>query len=68
MPLYEYDCHDCEQPFEKRVSISQADDAIMCPRCGGKRTKRRLSRIAIKGQTTSVSSSAPVPASTSGFS
>ena len=60
MPLYEYDCPGCGQPFEKRVSMSQAD-AVPCPNCGGTHTKRKLSRISIKGQTTYTS--APAPAS-----
>ncbi|MBE2268040.1 MAG: zinc ribbon domain-containing protein [Anaerolinea sp.] len=59
MPLYEYDCPGCGQTFEKRVSMSQAD-AVTCPNCGGKHPQRKLSRIAIKGQT--VVSSAPAPA------
>lgn len=58
MPLYEYDCPGCGQSFEKRVSMNQADE-VACPNCGGRHTKRKLSRIAIKGQTTSASASAP---------
>ncbi len=56
MPLYEYDCPGCGQPFEKRQPMSQADQTT-CPHCGNVHPRRRLSRIAIKGQSTSSSSS-----------
>jgi putative FmdB family regulatory protein len=59
MPLYEYVCPGCEQSFEKRVPIAEADHAS-CPHCGSPQTKRRLPRIAIQLQnvsTTPVSSS-----------
>jgi len=46
MPIYEYDCPACGQPFEKRMSIAEADKAA-CPNCGNPTTKRRLSRIAV---------------------
>lgn len=55
MPLYEYDCPGCGQPFEKRVRMSEADNAPPCPNCGNKHARRKLSRIAIKGQTASAS-------------
>jgi len=60
MPLYDYDCPGCGQTFEKRVRMSQADE-VPCPNCGGTHTKRKISRIAVRG--TSTYSSAPVPAS-----
>ena len=46
MPIYEYCCADCEKKFEKRRSMSQADDEIACPDCGGVHTNRGLSRFA----------------------
>lgn len=61
MPMYEYDCPGCGQTFEKRVSMSQADHVI-CPVCGGEHAKRKLARIAIKGQNTASAYSAPAPA------
>jgi putative FmdB family regulatory protein len=53
MPLYEYVCPDCQQPFEKRVSIAEADQTA-CPHCGSPQTKRQLSRIALQFQNMSV--------------
>jgi putative FmdB family regulatory protein len=49
MPLYEYVCPECQQLFEKRVAIAEADQAA-CPRCGSQHTKRQLSRIALQFQ------------------
>ncbi|MBK8026936.1 MAG: zinc ribbon domain-containing protein [Chloroflexi bacterium] len=59
MPLYEYDCPGCGQAFEKRMPMSQADSAT-CPKCGNEYSQRRLSRISVKGQSTSSYASAPV--------
>jgi len=46
MPIYEYSCAECEKQFEKRRSMSQADDEIPCPDCGSIHTHRGLSRFA----------------------
>lgn len=48
MPIYEYRCLDCK----RRVSLffrSFADiqDKPACPRCGGTRLVRRISRVAV---------------------
>lgn len=46
MPLYEYDCLDCEESFEVLRPMAQADQSIACEICGGERTARSLSLIA----------------------
>lgn len=49
MPIYEYTCHDCQH----KVSLlwrSYADAqsrAPICPRCGGTRLTRLISRVAV---------------------
>jgi putative FmdB family regulatory protein len=60
MPLYEYNCPNCEHAFEKRVPMAEADQTA-CPHCGSLHTKRRLPRIALQLQPVS-----SVPVSTSG--
>jgi putative FmdB family regulatory protein len=45
MPIYEYCCADCDTTFEKMRRMSQADDEIACPDCGGIHTSRGLSRF-----------------------
>lgn len=48
MPIYEYRCEDCR----RRVSLfyrsfSEVEEEPACPRCGGKRLKRLISRVAV---------------------
>ena len=48
MPIYEYRCHDCR----RRVSLffrsfSDVEDEPTCPRCGGARLTRLISRVAV---------------------
>lgn len=40
MPIYEYECPDCRERFEKLVRSSASADGVVCPTCG--RTARRL--------------------------
>ncbi len=59
MPVYEYDCPGCGQPFEKRVPMGEADQ-VECPHCGHAHPKRRLSRISLKVQAAGNSAAVPV--------
>lgn len=48
MPIYEYRCPDCR----RRVSLffrsfDDIPDAPACPRCGGTRLRRLMSRVAV---------------------
>jgi len=63
MPMYEYDCPGCGRLFEKRVPMADADQTL-CPHCGNKHPKRRLSRINIKGQSQMGGISLPAPGGT----
>jgi putative FmdB family regulatory protein len=60
MPIYEYHCEACEEEFEDLVRMGTPDDAIVCPRCGERRSRRLLSMFAGRtagGATSSSSSS-----------
>lgn len=46
MPLYEYECRDCAERFEKLVSLSEARRAQKCPGCGSRSVRRLMSAIA----------------------
>ncbi|MDJ0756004.1 MAG: zinc ribbon domain-containing protein [Ardenticatenaceae bacterium] len=35
MPTYVYKCPECEVEVEERRKMSQADDPLDCPLCGG---------------------------------
>jgi len=43
MPVYEYYCADCKTKFDALRRMSQADDPIPCPHCGGTNTSRLIS-------------------------
>ncbi|MGE3408782.1 MAG: zinc ribbon domain-containing protein [Pirellulales bacterium] len=40
MPLYEYNCENCGQPFEVLVRCGEQPE---CPACGGKKLQKLLS-------------------------
>lgn len=46
MPLYEFDCRDCDSPFEKFVRGFSAIDSVTCPECGGNHVAKRMSSFA----------------------
>lgn len=35
MPIYEYDCDDCQEPFELFIRSMSAKVNPVCPKCGG---------------------------------
>jgi putative FmdB family regulatory protein len=46
MPLYGFECEDCQEEFEELVTNLSKADEITCPRCGGKNVSRQLSLVA----------------------
>jgi putative FmdB family regulatory protein len=70
MPLYVYECQECEIVVEERRTAAQADDLVECPICHGLCT-RILSTFAIGGrarQPTAAPRYGRVPASYHGHS
>jgi len=61
MPLYEYLCSDCGQPFEKMMRFSEQDQKPVCPTCGGQNTRKQISLFSSNtgGQSSSGNCSAP---------
>ena len=49
MPMYNFVCRDCEQPFERKLRMSQSSDTQDCPGCGGMNTRKSIGAIAIGG-------------------
>jgi putative FmdB family regulatory protein len=47
MPIYEFYCKDCREPFEILVRSGQND--IECPQCSGHDVTRQLSTFASQG-------------------
>lgn len=46
MPVYEYRCLSCNTQFERLGLISERENGVSCPECGGKQAERLLSRFA----------------------
>ena len=43
MPIYEYQCEDCQTKFEKLVRRSSEAAELVCPSCGQNHLKLQLS-------------------------
>ena len=40
MPLYVYQCKDCEEEFEKTLRFSEASQPQVCPTCHSQDTRQ----------------------------
>lgn len=49
MPMYTFVCRECEQPFEKKLRMSQSGETQTCPACGSMDTRKSIGAIAIGG-------------------
>ncbi len=47
MPIYEYQCTNCERSFE--AFVRPGDGGAQCPLCHGSKLKRELSTFAARG-------------------
>jgi putative FmdB family regulatory protein len=48
MPIYEYECKKCGASFEHlAASMNHADEAVQCPSCHARQTKRKISVFAV---------------------
>ena len=45
MPIYEYQCNDCDTKFEMLRPRSKADTLAECKNCQGSHTSRAVSRF-----------------------
>jgi putative FmdB family regulatory protein len=43
MPIYEYDCQECGQHFDKLIRSTSATNVIACPSCQSTRCIKSLS-------------------------
>jgi len=49
MPIYEYQCNDCGDEFEKMIRFSEAEHAQACPACQSQNTRKKISVFASHG-------------------
>jgi putative FmdB family regulatory protein len=61
MPLYEFQCTQCDRSFEELVRAAAAITEVKCPQCGSEHVRRKLSIFASKA---SGGASTVMPAST----
>jgi putative FmdB family regulatory protein len=48
MPIYEYRCQDCRRRVSRFYrSFADVEENASCPRCGGKRLTRLISRVSV---------------------
>jgi putative FmdB family regulatory protein len=48
MPIFEFECSECRQHFEKLVRSSNAVEEVTCPACGGGQVRKKMSTFASK--------------------
>ena len=53
MPIYEYHCDDCKEPFELFVRSSSSTVKAVCPKCGSEHAEKQVAAFATVGATTS---------------
>jgi putative FmdB family regulatory protein len=48
MPLFEFLCSDCNQPFEELLRSATEINEVSCPVCGSHKIYKRISTFASK--------------------
>jgi len=69
MPIYEFECDSCDQPFEELV-FGSAIDKVTCPKCGGDDIHKLVSTFASRiagGGAASLSASSAASCNTGGL-
>jgi len=56
MPIFEFICTDCNEPFEELVRSANSVDEVVCPTCGSVHINKMISTFASKVAGTSSSS------------
>ena len=49
MPLFEFECNDCNNSFEDLVRSNDEVEGVICPICGSESTNKKISTFATKG-------------------
>jgi putative FmdB family regulatory protein len=58
MPIYEFSCSTCDRSFEELVRSAESVSEVVCPTCGGRHVKRKISLFASKANTAGAFASA----------
>lgn len=46
MPIFEFICNECGNPFEELVRSANAIDEVICPECHSQKVTKRISTFA----------------------
>lgn len=46
MPIFEFVCADCGEPFEELVRSASAVDEVTCPNCNSEQVRKQISTFA----------------------
>ncbi len=58
MPIYEYHCKECKEPFELFVRSMKSSTTAVCPRCGSEHVEKQATAAsALGGSSSSFASS-----------
>lgn len=49
MPMYSFVCHECGQPFDRKLRMSESGDVQECPTCGSCNTRKSIGAVAVGG-------------------
>ena len=49
MPIYEYECADCQERFEDLIRNKADEEALACPACGSKKLTKQMSAFGVQG-------------------
>jgi putative FmdB family regulatory protein len=47
MPIFDFTCHACHQPFELITRNARSNDDPVCPHCGSKDVEKQLSMFKV---------------------
>ena len=49
MPLYDFQCNDCQKTFEIQLSLAQHEKAgvVVCPSCGSRNVKQLIAGVTV---------------------
>jgi len=67
MPIYEYQCQDCNTKFEKLVRRAAESADVDCPSCGQKHVSQQYSTFAAPGNGGDARQESPVCGRTGGM-
>ena len=67
MPMYEFACECCGQPFDKKLRMSQIGETQSCPHCASQQTRRRFSTAVAVGGVNRSHTAVSVPPPSSPF-